>query len=166
MSGHREKIDAVEEGVRRVLYPWWFNMPGLSPSHKPIGPERKKDDDEAQPKLYIRGKALGVKDGQGIMLEKSFRISGLTAGLTKPVFQWSKRADPPAKLQGCRPKCGRKMNPGDPAPPNRENSPEQYKDNEGEVDQKDKFSKGLPNHEDDPNSEGFEQTPDPKWIEG
>lgn len=150
MSGHREKIVAVDEGVRRVLYPWWFNMPCLSPSHKPIGHERKKDDDKAQPKLHIRGKVLGVKDGQGIMLKKSSRISGLTAGLSEPVFQGRKRADPPPEFQGCRPQYGGKMHPGDPAPPHRENSPEQDKGNEGEVDQKDQFSKGLPKHVEDP----------------
>ncbi len=100
------------------------------------------------------------------MLKKSSRISSVTAGLKELVFQRSQRADPPAKLQSCRPKCGRKMNPEDPAPPNRENSTEQYKDNEGEVDQKDKVSKDLPKHEDDPDVRWFQANPRSKMDRG
>jgi hypothetical protein len=166
MSGPQEKMDGVEEGVRRVLYPWGFSLPCLSPPHKPIGQERKKDDDKAQQKLNLRGEALGVNDGHGIMFKKSSRISGVTAGLSEPVFQGSKRADPSAKFQSCRPKYGRKMNPGNPAPPHGEKSPEQDKDNEGEVDQKDQFSKGLPKHLDDPDLGDCVRTPDLNWIEG
>ena len=121
----------------------------FSSPHKPIGRKRKKDNEEAKPKLHLRGKALGVNDGQDIMLKKSSGISRLIAGLSEPVFQGRKRADPPPEFQGRRPECGGKMNPWDPAPPDGENSPEQDEGNEGEVDQKYQFSKDLPKHVDD-----------------
>jgi hypothetical protein len=47
------------------------------------------------------------------------------------------------------------MNPGDPAPPYREQAPDHHKNDEAEVEDKDQVSKDLPKHEGVPNSGGF-----------
>ena len=139
------------EGTKTRVCAWELSGFGPAPPHKAIGANVYQNDDEPQYKLDLRGEACGIDEGEGIMLNKSSTVSGVTAGLAEVVFQGSEGADPPAKLQGRSPKRCRKMNPRDPATPNREKSAEQHKDDEAEVNEKDQVSKDLPKHGDAPN---------------
>ena len=111
--------------------------------HEQVNAAVQEKHKKTEEDLNLSGQPCRIKKRQDVVLNETGLIPPSSSRFPEPMLQWRERADPAGEFNQGSPTCRRKVEPYHPPPFQNQESSEQDKKNEGEVEKNEEISQPV-----------------------